>query len=130
MRDLTGRYRARGENSKTSGGVVGEMTLTQAGAMLTGHYRFWEERDTEPVSFNLPWQDCDVSGEVCNEEIVPRQSEPCSGDGVPGGWDVVLRIGGLQVYGVVLSGGDIALSSRNHEFWYCEVFHRERDADA
>jgi hypothetical protein len=71
-----------------------------------------------------------VSGEVCNEQIVPRESEPSSEDGVPGGWDVVLRIGEQQLYGVLMTGGHIALSSRNNEFWYCEVLHREPDADA
>jgi len=126
---LTGRYRASGENTKTSGGVVGEMTLTQAGTMLTGTYRFWEERGTEPVSFALPWHDCDVTGELCKDEIVPRVKEPSYEEDVPGGWDVVLRVGEQDLYGVVIIGGHIALSSKSDRFWYCEVFYRQSHTD-
>jgi hypothetical protein len=130
MRDLTGSYRARGENSKTGGGVVGEMSLAQAGTMLTGTYRFWEERDTEPVTFCLPWHDCDVTGELCKEEIEPRDEEPSYEGAIPGGWDVVLRIGDQDVYGVVITGGHIALSSKSDRFCYCEIFRRQRGSDA
>jgi hypothetical protein len=122
---LTGRYRARGENTKTSGGVVGEMILNQAGSMLVGTYRFWEERGTEPVSFALPWHDCDVTGEVCEDEIVPREKAPSYEDDMSGGWDVVLRIGDQDVYGVLLADGDIALSSQRNRFSYCEILYRQ-----
>jgi hypothetical protein len=124
MRDLAGTYRARGENSKTGGAVVGEMRLTQAGSMLVGRYHFWEERDTEPVSFSLPWHDCDVAGEVLKDDLVPRDKMPNYHDPIPGGWDVSLCIGGQNLHGVLMKGGSIALSVNGEHFDYCEVFHR------
>jgi hypothetical protein len=100
------------------------MTLAQAGTMRTGSYRFWEERDTEPVSFGLPWKDCNVTGEVCKDEIFPREDEPSYEDEVAGRWDLVLRIGEQDLYGLVITGGRVALSSRSDRFWYCEVVSR------
>jgi hypothetical protein len=128
MRDLTGRYRARGENSETGGGVVAEMTLTQAGSMLDGTYRFTDGRDTEPVSFSLPRHNCDVAGEVCKDEPIPRD-EPPSYDEIPtGGWDLTLRVGDQNLHGVLIAGGHIALSSRGDYFSPCTTFYRQPDA--
>jgi hypothetical protein len=129
MRDLTGRYRARGENSKTGGGVVGEMTLTHAGTLLVGTYRFWEERDTEPVSFNLPWHDCDVAGEVCSDQMALRGQPPAYHEIPAGGWDITLRVGDQDLHGVLIAGGHIALSSRNDYFALCETFYRQPHTD-
>jgi hypothetical protein len=125
MRNVAGVYRARGENTKTGGAVIGEISLTQAGFALAGTYRFWEERGTEPVRFGLPWQDCDVSGEVLTDKIVPRDALPQYHDMPVGGWDVMLRIGSQDLHGVLLADGDIALSSRSDYFDYCEVFYRQ-----
>jgi hypothetical protein len=129
MRDLAGRYRATGENSKTGGGVVAEMTLTHAGTMLVGTYRFWEERDTEPVSFSLPWRDCDVAGEVCKDAIVARDEIPRYQEIPTSGWDLTLRVGDQDVRGVLIAGGHIALSSRSDYFSLCAMFYRQPGAD-
>jgi hypothetical protein len=128
MRDLTARYRARGESSKTGGGVVAEMTLTQAGSMLDGTYRFTDERDTEPVSFGLPWHDCDVAGEVCKDEPTPRDEPPSYNEIPTGGWDLTLRVGDQDLHGVLIVGGHIALSTRGDYFSPCTTFYRQPDA--
>jgi hypothetical protein len=126
MRDLTGTYRARGENSYTGEGVVGELTLTQVGRMLVGAYHFWEEGCTGGVSFQLPWCDGEVVGEVLRDDLVPRDKAPNYGDEVAGGWDLTLRIGEQNLFGVLIKNEDRAIAmSKNGEHWdYCEVFYR------
>jgi hypothetical protein len=123
MRDLTGRYRATGENGKT----LAEMTLTQAGSMLDGTYRFTDVRDTEPGSFGLPWHDCDVAGEVCKDEPRVRDEPPSYNEIPTGGWDLTLRVGDHDLHGVLIAGGHIALSSRGDYFSPCTTFYRQPD---
>jgi hypothetical protein len=108
--------------------VLAEMTLTQAGSMLDGTYRFTGVRDTEPGSFALPWHDCDVAGEVCKDE--PRlRDEPPSYNEIPtGGWDLTLRVGDQDLHGVLIAGGHIALSTRGDYFSPCAIFYRQPDA--
>ena len=118
MKQLSGKYQAFGANTKSDRMFFGDLQLEQEGAKLRGSYRFsmsWE--DSSPVSFGLPEHDCEVEGELLENESAliladdiallnfkyehPNEIRP----------DAILRLGSTQIFIVQLGNGTLINAS-------------------